>query len=388
VLSKTSYQREIDRFCEKIAGGDFNIKEVTKGALSQARAKLNPWAFQRLTEVAVNTFYEEADYDIWQDLRILAVDGSRLRLPYSKDIVKEFGEHLVGPKAESKVCMATCSIVYDVLNQVTITSSIGPWSKSELAFVIEDHLEHFKEGDLLLADRYYPSIKLMYTLQERKVHYCFRMKNDWWLDVKKFTESEEIDSIVDFTITSKLSKELGISPEIKIIKARLLKVILDDGSVEILCTSLLDKDKYEYDQLCAIYHLRWAVEEEYKLMKSRVEIEAFTGRTAISVYQDFYAKVFMMAVCSTLSYPIAERVKEEYKTEKTDNKYDQKINRTNSISVTKDNFINLFIKEIHTKTLDLMDYLIEKTRVIIKPFRNNNRNKKPKRLYFTGYKGI
>ena len=53
---RSSYQREIDRIYKEIMGGDYDIREVSKSALSQARKKLNPWAFQRLNEVAVDSF--------------------------------------------------------------------------------------------------------------------------------------------------------------------------------------------------------------------------------------------------------------------------------------------------------------------------------------------
>ena len=53
---RSSYQREIDRIYREIMGGDYDIREVSKSALSQARKKLNPWAFQRLNEVAVDSF--------------------------------------------------------------------------------------------------------------------------------------------------------------------------------------------------------------------------------------------------------------------------------------------------------------------------------------------
>jgi hypothetical protein len=62
IIFKSSIQRELDRFFKAISHSDFKIREVTKGALSQARAKLNPWAFKRLNEVAVNTSYEGAEY--------------------------------------------------------------------------------------------------------------------------------------------------------------------------------------------------------------------------------------------------------------------------------------------------------------------------------------
>ena len=60
---------------------DFSIREVTKGAFTQARAKLNPWAFMRLNEVAVNTFYEQNEVYTWHGMRTLSVDGTRLVLP-------------------------------------------------------------------------------------------------------------------------------------------------------------------------------------------------------------------------------------------------------------------------------------------------------------------
>lgn len=388
MLLKTSYQREIDRFCQKLISGDYQIREATKGALSQARAKLNPWAFQRLNEVAVKSFYDEAEYYVWHEHRLLAVDGSRLRLPKSGDIAQEFGEYGVGPKADSKVCMATCSLVYDVLNQVTISSGIGPWSKSEIAFVLEDHLSVFESGDVVLADRYYPSTKLMMILQQKGVEFCFRMKENWWLTVKEFTESEEIDQEVEFKVNQKILNEIGITNSKTSVQCRLIKIIDESGNIEILCTSLLDKDKYSQDEFGALYDARWGVEEEYKLLKSRIEVENFSGKTARSVYQDYYAKVFMMTLCATLSHPIADKVREEYHKEKTGNKYSQQINKTNALSVSLDYLVNLLLKPMTKFLWNTYDDLIYKARVIIKPFRKYARNKKPKKQYFTSYKGI
>ena len=59
---RTAYQRELDSFVKAVSDSDFSIREVTKSAFSQARAKLNPWAFKRLNEVAVNSFYDGAPY--------------------------------------------------------------------------------------------------------------------------------------------------------------------------------------------------------------------------------------------------------------------------------------------------------------------------------------
>ena len=387
MLLKTSYQRELDKFCKTLIGGDFNVREVTKGALSQARAKLNPWAFERLNEVSVQSFYEGAEYTIWEDMRILAVYGSRLRLPKSQSIIEEFGEHGFGPNADSKACMATCSLLYDVLNHITIDAQIGPYTESEKS-LLDKHLPKLEQGDLLLADRGYPSLELMLKLGLKQVEFCFRMKENWWLDVKDFVESGEMEKIVEFEVPKKIQQLFNQEDRQSKIKCRLIKIELDNGEIEVLCTSLLDQKKYEYDQFEALYHVRWDVEEAFKLLKSRVEIEAFSGKTERSVYQDFHAKVLMMTLCAALAYPIEQKVKEEYKKERTGNKYDQQINKTSALSITKENLVQILLRGMHQKGIDCMDAIIENTRDIIRQGRHFERNKNPKRLYHTCYKPI
>jgi len=145
---------------------------------------------------------------------------------------------------------------------------------------------------------------------------------------------------------------------------------------------------YDYDQFKALYHTRWNIEEEYKLLKSRIEIEGFSGRTSRSIHQDFHAKILMLTLCATLAYPIAQKVKQEYSKEKTGNKHDQKINRTSAIGVTRENLIALIIKKSYQQGIDCMDVIIEKTREIIRKGRSNKVKKKTKRLYHPSYKPI
>lgn len=387
MLLKTSYQKEIERFGKLILKGDYNIRVATKGALSQARAKLNPIAFRRLSDVAVNSFYEGAPYSTWINHRVLAVDGSNLRLPGSKSISEEFGTYQAGRNADQAVNMAKCSLLYDVLNHVTVDSQLGGYKTSEKDLFIK-HFDYLRQGDLVLGDRGYPSAEVMYRLSNMDVEFCFRMKENWWLVVNSFRESGKKEDIIQITIPDKIVRKLDVSEGDREITCRLIRIELEGGEIEILCTSLLDSTKYEYDQFEALYHARWGVEEAYKLLKSRIEIESFSGRTARSVYQDFYAKVFMMNLCATLSYPIEVKIRKEYQKEKTQNKYDQQINRTAAIAETKDNLVNLLIKKYYTKTLVKMDFLIEKSREIVRPNRKVPIKHLTKKRYHTNYKSI
>jgi hypothetical protein len=54
-------------------------------------------------------------------------------------------------------------------------------------------------------------------------------------------------------------------------------------------------EQYPHDLFADLYHDRWPVEEDYKIMKCRIEIENFTGQSELSVYQDFHARVLSNA---------------------------------------------------------------------------------------------
>jgi len=385
---KSSIQRELDRFFKTISRSDFNIREVTKGAFTQARAKLNPWAFVRLNEVAANTFYDGAEYYVWHDMRVLATDGTRLVLPNHPSVIEEFGQQQFGPKADSPRSLAMASMLYDVLNQITLDAQLAPYASSERDLLMQ-HLDKIKPGDLLLLDRGYPCFWLLFLLEAKGIEFCVRVKDNWWLKVKDFTESDERERIVTFILPKKDHKKLADFPEMQdvTITCRLIKIDLPDGEKEILCTSLIDSEKYTYEEFDQLYHYRWNEEEAYKLLKSRIELENFSGKTARAVRQDFHAKVFLMTLCAAYAHPIEDRVVEEYKADQN-RKFDQKINRTNALSMTQDILIAVFLRKQFKKALNAFDKIVVETREIIRPGRSNPRKKRPKQLYSMNYKRL
>ena len=385
---KSSIQRELDRFYKEISQNDFNIRRVTKGAFTQARAKLNPWAFRRLNQVAVNTFYDEAEYYVWHQMRLLAVDGTRLVLPNHPSVAEEFGVHQFGPKADSSRSLAIASLLYDPLNLLTIDSRIAPYSSSEGDLLMQ-HLTKINTGDMLLLDRGYPSFWLLFLLRARGIEFCVRLKEDWWLKVKDFNQSNEKERIVTFSLPKKDRAKLKDYPHMQDteITCRLVKVELANGEKEILCTSLTDCEKYPYSDFEQLYHYRWNEEEAYKLLKSRIEMENFSGKTAKAVKQDFHAKVFLMTLCAAYAHPIEEKVIAEFKADK-DRKHGQKINRTNALAMTMDILVPTFIRQKYKEGLEAFDSLVWQTREIVRPGRSNPRNKKQKKPYSMNYKRL
>jgi len=385
---KSSIQRELDFFYRETTKSDFNIRYATKGAFSQARAKLNPSAFVEMTDTLVHTFYTEAPYKVWKgNMRVLAIDGSRLLLPNHPSVADEFGTHSFGPNADQPRSMALTSILYDTINLLTIDAQIAPYSSSESELMYK-HLDKVEEGDLLLLDRFYPSVALFFFLTARKINFCVRMKEDWWLAVKKFSESGEREEIVTFKLPKKDRDKLKDYPEMlnQKIKCRLVRIDLGNGEKEILCSSLIDQEEYPYEDFDELYHHRWNIEEAYKLYKARIDMENFSGKTAWAVKQDFFATVFTMTLCAFLAFPVEEQVKKEQEGSK--NKHRYKINRTSALRMTRDISIGLFIRKNIMKALNSFDCIVENTLEIIRPNRHYQRKKKHKRLYHMNYKQL
>ena len=184
-----------------------------------------------------------------------------------------------------------------------IAEEIAPYKSSESALLTK-HLNKIEAGDLLLLDRGYSSIALMFSILAQGADFCIRMKEDWWISVKEFMESGEKESIVTYTLPKKDRKILDNDPQRPAqITVRLVCVELETGEKEVLCTSLTDLEKYKQEDFAALYHYRWGIEEGYKLFKARIEVENFSGKTAKAVKQDFYAKIFMMSLCAVLAFP-------------------------------------------------------------------------------------
>jgi hypothetical protein len=73
-------------------------------------------------------------------------------------------------------------------------------------------------------------------------------------------------------------------------------------------------------------------------MKERIEIGNFSGKSSLSVYQDFHSKVFTKNLIGVLASPAQETLKQTREEEKQE----RQLNMTQAISKSKDTLFLLF----------------------------------------------
>src|SRR5450759_4384589 len=101
------------------------LDTVSASAYSQARYKLKHTAFIELNQKAiVDVLYQDGNYKKYWGMRVLAVDGSKIRLPNTEDICDAFGTIAYsqgeGSEVQGKHPYALASVLHDVLNRISI----------------------------------------------------------------------------------------------------------------------------------------------------------------------------------------------------------------------------------------------------------------------------
>lgn len=313
--SAKSLQLVLNEFSELL-----NIDgEVTASAFTQARRKLNATAFVELNHLLVNKFYHEEEYERYKGHRLCAIDGTLIRLPISRNIREEFGEILNRGNngGEGFVCQGRASVLYDVLNGLVLDAVLTSRKVYERELA-ESHLQFVREGDLLLFDRGYPRYRMFCKVLESGGDFIIRRRKRMGKRAKS-----PYEEVVKLRCPK---REEGLPAEIQV---RFVSVELPSGEVEILATSLIDEKRYPTEDFKDLYFKRWGNETFFKVLKSRLGIENFTGKTALAVNQDFYSTILVTTLESILTREAEEKLNQKHA------KYSQKSESCGKLSCHK-----------------------------------------------------
>jgi hypothetical protein len=260
-------------------------------------------------------------------------------------------------KENQKDCpLALVSVYYDVLNHISIDSSINHTTASERDCAVT-HLNYALPNDLSILDRGYNAFWLYALYEATGRYFCMRAKINSGLLYKQFVESGKAQAVITLepnqrSVEQCLEKGLPTQP----LKLRLLRVELEDGEVELLITNLMDEQSFPVSEFKELYHLRWGAEENYKRLKQWVEIENFSGKSVLSVKQVFYAKV----LSTHLTAMVANAAQQQVDKTTTHRQHDYQVNFAQALSKMKNTLVELLqfsVRKLQAKLEALIDYI-------------------------------
>jgi hypothetical protein len=378
MLDKTM-QRELNDFIKEVKKEPI---KYGKSAMSKARLKISPELFIDLNRGLLEDIYEEKEeIKLYHGFRIIGVDGSTLALP-NMDILKDKKQsedikEIYGKGSNQKGeygATPRISIMYDLENKFVLDGILSSIHSSEGFMAIEhiDKLLKYKKNikekyqDLLIYDRGYPSMGLIKYHYKYGLDFLMRVNTQSFTAVQEFRRSKKVDEIIEIEVTrgifNNLSKEKqhpnlkALLQELRIgdkLKIRAVKVILQNGTVEVLLTSLLSQDEYKTEIFQELYFKRWGVEIGYDILKNVFNLENFSGLTQIAINQDFYATILTNNICSLVMNDVMEEKVSLYNQAK-ERKYLYQLNKRFSIGCMKNSLVLMLQKNVREKKINQM----------------------------------
>lgn len=344
ILQKTirSLQLHLSDFAQQLGVERW----VTKGAWTQGRAKLRHTAFIELNQRAVVevVYGGRTDFELhrWQGWRVVANDSSLLSLPQEAELGNEFGwvECRNQSGQTGRYAQARLSVLYDVLNRITLEVKLVNWSIGERRLARE-HLAALGQGDLLLTDRGYASYEWFARQLQAGIQFVCRCERNTFKEVQQLFLADQAGRSLRVKLRphraqTQAIQAAGLPQEIVL---RLVTVRLASAELEVLATSLLDEVAYATESFAQLYQLRWGVETLFGVLKGRLSLENFSGRTLEAIRQEVYATVFLSNLESVLTRPAQQRLKQR----DPERKFPAQINHAVAFHALKSQVLNLLM---------------------------------------------
>lgn len=285
----------------------FDTDTVHRSSITKARQKV-PWqVFQNILSDAVKIAYdlwpENDPKYLWHGMSVYATDGSKYNLPATETMREEFDRNSgLQNKGKGHYPQCMVSTLYDVFRRLPIARTIVKNDSSE-----REEIKKLKPfvppKSVWLFDRGYPSYETIFYLEQNyDGYYVFRSPaSSTFSSVEAFIKSGKKESIIWITPSGRFkSVSIHERKDLKPIKLRVLRLESPDGVLSVILTNLLNKKKYDYQEIIDLYFRRWEVEVYYRDEKVTLEIEKFHSKTINGILQEFYAAMIMSVISRTL----------------------------------------------------------------------------------------
>jgi hypothetical protein len=206
------------------------------------------------------------------------------------------------PKNGKPLPMARISQMFDPLIRITTHALISPKNVGERDLAAA-HFKNLTAQDLVLLDRGYPAFWIFNLIISKDAQFCVRISVKKRKIVRKFIKSGKQNQVI--SLEAKKTSLIACQKhrlDSKPMRLRLVRVELESGETEELITSLTNAEEFPFQMFQELYFDRWPVEEDYKVMKCRIEMENFSGKSTLSVYQDFHALIFTKNITSMFAF--------------------------------------------------------------------------------------
>lgn len=292
VMRSGSQQALLDTFftdlCRPAGGRAGLLRVVSDRAFAKARSHLHRPALSWLNDWLLDRAEAATLVPRWQGLRLVAADASVL-MP----AIRHCHRTRSPASAEQRLFA-----LYLPQAELTLHAEVHSAATSERAMLVEA-LDKLLATDVLLLDRGYPAAWLVALLCERGVRFVMRCdKLTGWSAVRQFLRAGTDEAQI--TLNAPSPQDVadwgcpGAAPNVRVVRN-----VSSTGRLRVLATNL-DAADFPVECFGDLYHARWKIEEAFKRLKHRYQLEAVSGLSQQALIVDVAAKILADNLASLL----------------------------------------------------------------------------------------
>ena len=360
-----------------------NLNTPTASAFVQQRNKIKYEAFEMLFQNFTNVIDEQK---LFKGYRLLAIDGSDLRVPINPNEPDSFHQRKNGDKPYN---LLHINALYDLERRIYTDVTVeGKKRENEpKALVKMVDRDTSSVPTIYIADRGYEAYNNMAHIQEKGQKFIIRAKDFTYGGIVyslNLPQNDEIDENVTLFLTRKQNtsskqnlkvllskcvfdylptsckKHITITPYE--LNFRVVRFKLTENTYEVLITNL-DKEEFNVDELKKLYAMRWGIETSFRDLKYTIGLSYPHSKKTEYILQEVFAKLTM--------YNFAELITSHVVVKQKNRKYPYRINFAAAVHICR----NFFLKNISPPVIEalLLQHLL--------PIRSGLSHPRGKRTY-------
>jgi hypothetical protein len=301
---------------------DYSEDTASVSAFVQQRNKISSKAIEYIFGEMVKQCDEQI---LFKGYRLLAVDGSDIRLPKNKD---DENSHIKNDENTKGYNLLHLDAMYDLMQHIYVDASIqskkGMNEHKALVSMIEE--SEILGNVIVIADRGYESFNNIAHFQEKNWNYIIRSKESYGIKYE-ISDNDEFDIEANINLTRRKTKatmaliqenplryrwiqphttfDYLLSKENRMydLKFRIVRIKISDTAYETLFTNL-SANEFPAEVLKELYKMRWSIETSFKELKYNVGLASIHSKKQDFILQEIFSKLIMYNFAALISYQV------------------------------------------------------------------------------------
>jgi DDE family transposase len=267
------------------------------GAYCRARSKLSEKVLQQLTVSVAQGCEERLDEQwLWHGRHVYLVDGTTVSMPDTPKNQEAYPQQ-TQQREGLGFPIARVVVLLSLASGMLSGMAMGPYAGKETgeSALLRSLLSGFKQGDILLGDRYYCSYFMIALLMELNVDFVGRIHQRREVDFRCGRRLGKDDHVVQWELPKKPKwmdeQTYGRMPASIAVRQTRVQVSQPGFRVEsfVVVTTLADSAAYPKDDIAELYRCRWMAELDIRAIKITLGMDVLRCKTPEMVRKEMWA---------------------------------------------------------------------------------------------------